>query len=107
LSVSERRYGCGQGFRSVPALATQQREALAAINGFLEELSLCTNRHPDIRQRTALSAKWPRWRKIQFQRPFPGSMGSAALEAIVSGFLAQISTGVARSYDVGKKLSSH
>jgi hypothetical protein len=45
------------------------------------------NRHPDIRQRTALSAKSLRWRRVEFLRPFPGSMGSAPLEAIVSSFL--------------------
>jgi hypothetical protein len=45
------------------------------------------DRHPEIRQRTAESAKWPRWRTVQFQRPLARSMGSAACEAIVSGFL--------------------
>jgi hypothetical protein len=65
------------------------------------------NRHPDIRQRTALSAKSLRWRRVEFLRPFPGSMGSAPLEAIVSSFFEQISTGVARSHDVGKILVFH
>ena len=91
LSISERQYGSGEGFRSVPALATHHREALAAINGFLEELSLCMNRHPLIRHRSAGSAKWPRWRRVQFQRPFARSMGSAACEAIVSSFFVNFS----------------
>jgi hypothetical protein len=45
------------------------------------------NRHPDIRQLTTESTKWKRWRRVQFQRHFPGSIGSEATEAIVSGFL--------------------
>jgi hypothetical protein len=100
LPVSGRQYGCGQGFRSVPALATQHREAAAAINRFLEELSLCMHRHPDLRQCTAESAKWARWRRVRFQRPFSRSMGSAAFKAIVSGFLSKSPTAGAHCYGV-------
>ncbi|MGO9515514.1 MAG: hypothetical protein ACLPND_00565 [Candidatus Korobacteraceae bacterium] len=64
------------------------------------------NRHPDIRQRTAESAKWTRWRRIRLQRSFSRSMGSAASEAIVSGYFEQISTGAANGDGVGKKFAS-
>lgn len=48
------------------------------------------NRHPLIRQRAPESAKWTRRRKVRFQRPFPGSMGSAAVEANVSSFFVNL-----------------
>jgi hypothetical protein len=65
------------------------------------------NHHPGIRQRTAPSGKWPRWRRVQFQRPFSGLMGSAALEAIVSNFLEQISSEWRAAMASEKNFASH